>query len=80
MDARKDGLLAHHKRRRFLASFSGPGKYQEEKNVLGPQTLIYQSYTVQHFDTEGRWRSHGSEESSSEEARKKSGEEEVVVP
>jgi hypothetical protein len=65
----------------FLALLSGPRKFREEKNVHVPQTLIYHSYTDQYFDTEGRWRSHGDEESSSEEACKKGGEEkEVVVP
>jgi hypothetical protein len=52
---------------------------REDKILLVAQTLLYLLHTVQHFDTEGGWRSDGDEESSSEEARKKGGQEEVVV-
>jgi hypothetical protein len=49
-----------------------------ERILLIAQTLLYQTYTITIFEIEGRWSTHGNEESS-EEACKEGGQEEVVV-
>lgn len=41
--------------------------------------LCYTTHTDSHFDIEGGWSAHGSEESSSKKARKEGSQEEVVV-
>jgi hypothetical protein len=53
-------------------------KNREEKILLATQTLVYIIYTNHNFDIEGRWSTHGNEESS-EETREEGGQEEEVV-
>jgi len=53
-------------------------KNREEKILLTAQTLLYIRYINHNFDIEGRWSTHGNEESS-EETRKEGGQEEEVV-
>ena len=53
-------------------------KNREEKILLTAQTLLYIRYINHNFDIEGRWSTHGNEESS-EETREEGGQEEEVV-
>lgn len=64
------------------SSRTSAGEIQKTK-FYSPLKLCYTTHTDSrinsHFDIEGGWSFHGSEESSSEEARKEGGKEEVVV-
>jgi hypothetical protein len=63
-------------------SITPAGEIQKRK-IYSLHKLCYTTHTNSdinsHFDIEGGWSFHGSEETSSEEARKEGSEEEVVV-
>ena len=63
-------------------SFTPIGEIQKRK-FYSPRKLCYTTRTSSginsHFDIEGGWSFHGSEESSNKEARKEGGKEEKVV-
>jgi hypothetical protein len=60
-----------------------PARKIPKTKFYSPHKLCYTTHTNSdinsHFDIEGGWSFHGSEETSSEEARKEGSEEEVVV-
>jgi hypothetical protein len=67
---------------RNLETESSPSPILEIQKVnilLVAQSLIYNTYSDPHFDTEGRWSLHGKEEGSEEVGKKSDQEEEVVV-
>lgn len=66
-------------RTRVAPSFLRPGQVWVERILLIAQTLLYQTYTITIFEIEGRWSTHGNEESSEEACKEGSGQEEEVA-
>lgn len=60
-------------------SFRRPDQVWIERILLIAQTLLYQTYTITIFEIEGRWSTHGNEESSEEACKEGPGQEEEVV-
>jgi hypothetical protein len=64
---------------RGAPSFRRPDQVWVERILLIAQTLLYQTYTITIFEIEGRWSTHGNEESSEEACKEGSGQEEEVA-